>query len=214
MRHPLDYSRARRLVGSALRNRRAQLRWLPAACYLNLGCGGNVHHPGFVNMDWSWRRGIHLCWDVTRGIPVEDGRFDGVFTEHTLEHFPLGTGRAVLDECWRVLAPGGVLRVVVPDGGQLLDDYQAGVVPDRPRGDGLRWTPMMRVNNSFYKGHDRHAYGHHFIYDHDTLRVVLEAVGFVKVERAQFGEGRIPGLLIDSEKRRPGSLYVEATKPG
>jgi hypothetical protein len=56
-------------------------------------------------------------------------------------------------------------------------------------------------------------FGHRFIYDLTTMSQLLERNGFVDIRRSSFGEGADPALVIDTEWRKQGSLYVEATKP-
>lgn len=68
-------------------------------------------------------------------------------------------------------------------------------------------TPMISVNRIF-----RH-HGHLFIYDFETLGLLLKRIGFVEIKQERFKTGRDPQMLIDSESRACESLYVEATKP-
>jgi SAM-dependent methyltransferase len=53
--------------------------------------------------------------DITRPLPWADGAADYVFAEHVIEHVPLRGGVDFVDECFRVLKPGGVLRLSFPD---------------------------------------------------------------------------------------------------
>src|SRR5690606_18378616 len=60
--------------------------------------------------------------DLSKGIPYEDNSVDAVYHSHTLEHIDRnlddpanGPGLLFTKECRRVLKPGGVLRIVVPD---------------------------------------------------------------------------------------------------
>jgi predicted SAM-dependent methyltransferase len=48
--------------------------------------------------------------DFGRPFPFTDGSFDGIFSEHVLEHFTRDDGIVVFRECRRLLAPGGMLR--------------------------------------------------------------------------------------------------------
>jgi SAM-dependent methyltransferase len=81
---------------------------------LNLGCGLRTH-PAWKNVDFiSTGPGV-IAHDLNKGIPFGDQSFDVVYHSHVLEHFPPGDGQGLMTECFRVLRPGGVVRVAVPD---------------------------------------------------------------------------------------------------
>src|SRR3989338_820436 len=109
-----SYSKVQVLVGCIIRNKRSQLsrKSLAAKNYLNCGCGPNIK-PNFINLDWSWRPGIDLCWDVTKGLPFGDGSLAGIYTEHMLEHITFDRVAPLLSEFKRVLKKNGILRIVV-----------------------------------------------------------------------------------------------------
>lgn len=109
---------------------------------LNLGCGSRTSQS-CVNIDWSvylrmkksrtgrlvaraWLRGVRweafrslddriVVHDLTRGIPAADGSTAAVYHSHVLEHIDREAVPAFFAETLRVLAPGGVHRIVVPD---------------------------------------------------------------------------------------------------
>lgn len=81
---------------------------------LNIGCGRRFH-PDWVNLDLTPAAATILRYDVRKPLPFADNHFDAVYHSHVLEHLPRQKGIAFLEECVRVLRPGGVLRVVVPD---------------------------------------------------------------------------------------------------
>jgi predicted SAM-dependent methyltransferase len=209
---------AQAVVSRLLRNRRFQVtdRVRSKSRYLDLGCGANAH-ADYINLNYTWNRGVDICWDLRRGIPLPDRSLAGIFSEHCLEHFDAEDGLALLRECHRVLEPGGRIRIVVPDGELYLRRYVAAMEPgggtaeplpfaERDRLAGA-YTPMLSVNRIFGR------FGHRFIYDYPTLRHVLEVAGFTGIERVSFGVGADPRLLIDTERRARESLYVEAIRP-
>jgi predicted SAM-dependent methyltransferase len=215
--------RVRRVIGSLVRNRRAQLlarsRW--RGRYLNLGAGGNIRSE-FVNVDHEWRPGLNLCWDLRRGLPLESGSVEGVVTEHTLEHFTWREATGVfLPECFRVLKPGGVVRIAVPDAERAVDLYLtardrgelASAFAERPIGERIPMTPMTHLNNTFRRIFEPLSVGHKFAYDFHTLAYFLSLAGFVDVRRERFMQGRDAMLLVDTERRAHETLYVEANKP-
>lgn len=90
--------------------------------YLNIGCGKSFH-PAWVNADFRARPGI-IGVDARERLPFADGEFDVVYHSHMLEHLGHEEGERFLGECHRVLAPSGILRVVVPDFGIFVDEYE------------------------------------------------------------------------------------------
>jgi len=81
---------------------------------LNIGCGRRYHRD-WVNLDLESNDSNVIRHDVNKGIPFEQGHFDAVYHSHILEHLDPGDGQKLIQECYRVLKPGGVLRIVVPD---------------------------------------------------------------------------------------------------
>jgi len=90
--------------------------------YLNLGCG-NHFHPDWINIDFQSTGTNVIAHDLRKPIPFEDKTFDAVYHSHILEHFTRSEAKPFLQECLRVLRPGGVLRVVVPDLEQIAREY-------------------------------------------------------------------------------------------
>ena len=92
------------------------IKKIPASSsrYLNLGCGRR-YHSAWTNLDLESNDPEVVSHDVTKGIPFEASSFDAVYHSHVLEHLNPEEGKQLIQECYRVLSPGGVLRVVVPD---------------------------------------------------------------------------------------------------
>jgi predicted SAM-dependent methyltransferase len=81
---------------------------------LNLGCGLRFH-PAWTNVDFVAADPSVIAHDLRKGVPFGDEQFDVVYHSHLLEHFPKGDAELFLKECRRVLKPGGLIRVAVPD---------------------------------------------------------------------------------------------------
>lgn len=81
---------------------------------LNLGCGWRFH-PNWVNLDLEPRSSTVRLWDLRKDLPFPDSSFDVVYHSHVLEHFSRTDGLQFLNHCFRVLRPGGIIRVAVPD---------------------------------------------------------------------------------------------------
>jgi predicted SAM-dependent methyltransferase len=82
--------------------------------YVNLGCGSRLH-PAWINIDIEPTAPGVIAHDLSKGIPLDDGSCDVVYHSHVLEHIRRQGAAAFLRECLRVLKPGGIIRVVVPD---------------------------------------------------------------------------------------------------
>lgn len=211
-----SYGKIREAIGRIRRNRRLfidQSR-ITGKEYLEIGCGPQTHE-GFIHMDYEWRQHVDLCWDVTKGIPLEASTLSGVYTEHCIEHLPFDSVDHVLAECYRVLKPGGSIRIVVPDGqlylARYVDMMNGNTDLEMPYAsdDSYKslYSPIMSVNRIF------RAHGHLFIHDFDMLRQLLELNHFVDVQRQTFHVGRDSKMLIDTSSREIESLYIEASKP-
>jgi predicted SAM-dependent methyltransferase len=209
-----SFAKVQTMVGNLIRNRQYQLRnkRIQDLRYLDLGCGPNIHEE-FINIDFLWRPGVDVCWDISCSIPFRNTSIKGIFTEHCLEHFSRPAAIAILRECRRILAPGGILRIVVPDGEaylraycQQLDGDPGARFPyqDHENFEGLR-SPILSVNRVFYQDRDSPA-GHRFIYDFHVLNLLLRHCGFSSISKRSFRTGADSSLLIDSESRRGVAL--------
>jgi predicted SAM-dependent methyltransferase len=90
--------------------------------YLNLGCGDRFH-PEWENVDMYPYAPTVRLHDLTKKLPYRDGEFEAVYHSHVLEHFPRKLGFTFIQECHRLLKPGGVIRVAVPDLEQIARLY-------------------------------------------------------------------------------------------
>lgn len=197
-------------VWPSWRKRLASVRALRGQL-VNVACGPH-EAEGFLNIDLIAATPTVLPWDCRRTLPLADGAAAGVRVEHFVEHLdPREELPALLADIRRVLAPGGVLRVIVPDVGRYLEAYCRGDlsgyrelgVPD-PFPDDLP-TRMDIVNHAF------HQWGEHkWGYDTETLRHRLTRAGFTRIEPQSFGVSLDARLACDREHHAPYSIYVDA----
>jgi len=90
----------------------------------NLGCGRHVHE-GWINIDLASSEPGVLVHDLSNGIPLPEQSCTIVYHSHVLEHLDRAKAHGLLRECYRVLKPGGILRIAVPDLEQICRVYLA-----------------------------------------------------------------------------------------
>lgn len=131
-------------------------------------------------------------------LPFLDNQADFIYSSHVLEHFFYDDAILLLREIHRVLKPGGVTRVCVPDLDYAMSLYQAG---------------DTREALDFFFTQSRTGYyrQHRYMYNFDILAETLAQCGFVNVTRRGYQQGETPDLDI-LDNRPEETLYVEATK--
>src|SRR5215216_3456181 len=95
----------------------------PPSRKLHLGCGKHSL-AGWLNTDMNECPASSIIkLDATKPFPFEPGSFAYVFSEHMIEHIPFKDGTSMLKECFRVLQPGGKIRIATPDFRFLVNLY-------------------------------------------------------------------------------------------
>lgn len=93
---------------------------------LNLGCGHVfVDSADWLNLDFVPASPAVRQANLLDRLPLADDAASLVYSSHFLEHVPRALVPGLLRECWRVLQPGGVLRLVVPDLENMAREYLA-----------------------------------------------------------------------------------------
>lgn len=180
--------------------------------HLHLGCG-TKYLSGFLNIDGNPFHKIDLWLDVRNGLPFRSDSVDSIYSTHMFEHFYSDELRRLLQECVRVLKPGGGIRFIVPNLTSAITAYSRDQsawfedsFPNRFDSLGGRFSNFV-----FCDGQHRTAF------DFGYLSEVLRTAGFKEVEHSAEGKSRLygekvppyePGDSIDL----PHSLYVEAFK--
>ena len=121
---------------------------------LNFGCG-TTFHADWVNLDTSPGSPEVIACDVGRRFPFADESFDAVYGSHVLEHFDPDIAKNLLADCVRILKPGGVVRIVVPDLESIARLYLAsldGAVDGRPESEShYDWMMLELYDQSVRK---------------------------------------------------------------
>jgi SAM-dependent methyltransferase len=89
---------------------------------LNFGCGKRIA-AGWTNVDFHRDDARVLRANLLSGFPFPDSHFDVVYSSHVLEHFTPEQGAFLIKESWRVLKPGGTVRIVIPDLEETCREY-------------------------------------------------------------------------------------------
>ena len=223
---------------------------------LNLGCG--LQAPlGWVNVDGSWNArlarlpairkifaAIRLLppdkaavpWssniyihDIRKPLPFVDGSASAVFASHVLEHLYRDQAQQLVQEARRVLCPGGVLRLIVPDLEAIVREYcgerTVGQSAERqqPAAEVFNQRLLMHTQSPpnrnllywFYDSlHDFHS--HKWMYDADSLSALLRSVGFIDIQRKTNGDSLIENIAAVEDPSRilnGAGVCLEARKP-
>jgi predicted SAM-dependent methyltransferase len=157
-----ELGRVRRRLSPPTLPKRADGRVL-----LHLGCGG-INAPGFVNVDGMSAPHIHIVGPIDDLGVFADASVDLVYASHCLEHFSYHHVGAVLREWTRVLRPGGMLRIAVPDVALVVKRYQLGV-------------PLEELLGHLY-GEQTYRFNFHYAgFDHALLKRHMEEAGVREV---------------------------------
>jgi SAM-dependent methyltransferase len=210
-----------------------------AEIYLQYGCGLCAPEQ-WLNFDASptlrferlpiigkiYSRNIHRFpenvryGDVTRGLPLADGSCRGVYCSHVLEHLSLQDFDRSIAETFRILAPGGIFRLVVPDLEDAAREYLAAV----RHGDGTANSSFMRMTSlgierrsmnpiswlSGLIGNSRHLW----MWDYASLAAKLAEHEFEQVRRASFNDCEDPAFrAVEDRGRFERACALQARKP-
>ena len=160
------------------------------------------------------RHGIEYA-DARRRFSIPSGSVEVFYSSHMLEHLCRHEAASFLSEVRRVLRPGGILRLAVPDLRRLIECYVATEDADRL----VIETELAQYQ---FRGFRKRlefvligGRGHHWMYDGKTLCRLVAGSGFVRASVVPPGQTRIPHPEpLDLGERVENSVYVEAEKEG
>lgn len=204
---------------------------------INIGCGISVL-PGFDNIDNSpsvflarhpvlkwllckmrvlskhhyemqWPRDI-LWQDATKRLRYPSNSVDIIYSSHFLEHAPYPKAIKVLRECHRVLKPGGLFRLVVPDLLYHTKKYVEETEKLILTGQLTRDAHDAFLETVYGKYITGKRSAHCYMYDWPTLSLLLTDLGFKDVTQREFGESA-DNELAALDNRPEDSLFVEMT---
>lgn len=181
---------------------------------------------GWLNTDLEpdIQRGV-VYLDISEQMPLPDESLYFIYSEHVIEHVSLETALAHFEDSYRVLKPGGVLRVAMPDLQFLLDFFS-----------GRELTPLQRqfLNDTVAKFHPAvvtptptvllndfvRRWGHQFIYDRKLCSQLLTQAGFTRVDQCslkvsahvELSALEKHGTAITESYNELQTMVLEATK--
>jgi predicted SAM-dependent methyltransferase len=196
------------------------------ALKLNIGCFTSffMFHDTWINIDkldlmpMMQRRCRFVQSDVSVRIPYPDNAAKMIYHSDILEHFSYHEAIAFLKECHRVLKPGGLMRVCVPNLFQILSDYKNGSIDEHNDVQPEEFTevnaPSLKLSMLLFGsvGSSQNNYrGHQMMYNFDGVKEVLESVGFVDVIPKPIDTSQSP-FMCNKDVHRDMELIVECRK--
>jgi len=154
--------------------------------------------------------------NIVYGLPIADNSCTAVYCSHILEHLALEDLRLALKNTYKILAPGGVFRLVMPDIEFMISTYIADPTPQaamnfmrnsflgrEKRFRGLRGLAYLWLNNS----------QHLWLWDYRSITVELQNAGFQNIRRAYFDDSPIAAFQsVESYDRWVNCLGVECER--
>jgi SAM-dependent methyltransferase len=174
---------------------------------LNIGCG-KFPRPGWINLDNKVRPGVDCVADLRGDLPFPDASIDYAVAIHVLPHLRLDALAPALARIRRVLKPGGVLRLALPDLEKAIAAFARGeadyfAIPDsRWRSPGAKLVAQIVWHNDIATP-----------FTYDLAAEALAKAGFGAVQRCAFRQtrSRFPAI-VDLDNRERESFFVEATR--
>lgn len=174
---------------------------------LNWGCGFHPQ-PGWINSDLKDDPGIDISCDIRKGLPLDSDSIDYAASIHALPEIPYPDLVPVLKELHRVLKPGGVLRLSLPDLDKGIQAYLGNnrgyfLIPDEE----VKSIGGKLIVQLIWYGYSR------TLFTYDFIRELLHKAGFRSVSQCLYKQTNSPFAdIVELDDRERESLFVEAIK--
>jgi predicted SAM-dependent methyltransferase len=188
---------------------------------LNIGCGP-FYLVDWVNTDILGSKGIDFPLDISKKLPIADNFFDAIYGQEVIEHIELKKARLFFQEAFRVLKPGGVIRLTTPDLTEVckifLGQHKETTVNDYKEGwyEG-DFSKEIWINAMF------RSWGHQHLWTFESLADELRKVGFVQTQRCEKQQTKSDKPQLNNLENRYGedlsspwfaaTMIVESSKP-
>jgi len=167
--------------------------------FLNLGCGLS-YFDDWVNADFFRVRFWKVPkngWSLDFRYPLKckDNYFEGIYTEHTIEHLHHYDDFNMFKELFRVLKPGCWLRISVPGLDKVLEQYSDGTKIET-QGEILYETKAEAIWSLTQN------WGHLSVWDFKLLSYLLAKAGFQNISEVSYLKGTDRRFLKDEPGRK------------
>jgi predicted SAM-dependent methyltransferase len=170
--------------------------------FVEVGAGEKKGTGSWVTIDIT--RNCDFFYDLRRGLPFPDGSVAKIYSSHFLEHLTFKESQSFLKECRRVLIPGGVFSICVPNAGLYIKAYLKSEELDPEVFFGYK-SAYNNTTKIDYINYIAYMDGvHKYMFDEDNLLFILKAIGFKDVRLRQFDSS------LDLSIRDFESIYAEA----
>jgi SAM-dependent methyltransferase len=174
---------------------------------MNWGSGEHAD-VGWINSDIKEGPGVDIACDIRDGLPLDTSSLDYIVSHHALVEIPMSEMIVVLEELRRVLKPGGVLRLGLPDLEKGIQAYLANdpayfLIPDEDAAS----IGGKFITQVLWYGWTR------TLFTHDFAEEMLRKAGFRDVVACPFHETKSEHPeIVGQDTREHESFFVEATK--
>lgn len=172
--------------------------------FLELGAGDKKGERGWLTIDMT--KNCDIFWDLRMGLPFPDETISKIYSSHLFEHLSFREIGHLLNDCRRVLIPGGTFSICVPNARLYIEAYlnaDASV-------DSRLFSYKPAHNNTTridYVNYIAYMDGHHkYMFDEDNLLYILKSNGFTNARLRPFDPS------LDLQERDFESIYAEAEK--
>jgi predicted SAM-dependent methyltransferase len=169
--------------------------------WVEVGAGNKTGEGNWITVDVT--RNCDVFWDLRKGLPFPSQSISRIYSSHFFEHLSFAEIQEFLQECRRVLIPGGHFSICVPNARIFLEAYFKG---NESRSDLLQYQPACNHTTAMdFVNYIAYMAGEHkYMFDDENLLYLLNAANFKSVRSRQFEP------TLDLKERDFVSIYAEA----